>query len=77
MNHVTRLFSAPQYPNSSSYKALVGTVYPYNPPVCLQSPMTPRMPQMDLIAELKKRQVKPQVKDGGLEDIITGGLYVF
>uniref|UniRef100_A0A8C4H6U4 Formin-like 1a n=1 Tax=Dicentrarchus labrax TaxID=13489 RepID=A0A8C4H6U4_DICLA len=33
------------------------------------------MPQMDLIAELKKRQVKPQVregKDGALEDIITG-----
>lgn len=35
----------------------------------------PKMPQMDLIAELKKRQVKPQVregKDGALEDIITG-----
>uniref|UniRef100_A0A7N6BEI7 Formin-like 1a n=1 Tax=Anabas testudineus TaxID=64144 RepID=A0A7N6BEI7_ANATE len=35
------------------------------------------MPQMDLIAELKKRQVKPQVregKDGALEDIITGTL---
>lgn len=35
----------------------------------------PKMPQMDLIAELKKRQVKPQVregKDGVLEDIITG-----
>jgi hypothetical protein len=30
------------------------------------------MPKMDLIAELKKRQVKPQVKDGALEDIITG-----
>ncbi|XP_029294123.1 formin-like protein 1 [Cottoperca gobio] len=33
-----------------------------------------KMPQMDLIAELKKRQVKPQVregKDGALEDIIT------
>lgn len=33
------------------------------------------MPQMDLIAELKKKQVKPQVregKDGALEDIITG-----
>ena len=36
------------------------------------------MPQVDLIAELKKRQVKPQVregKDGALEDIITGTLY--
>uniref|UniRef100_G3PMD8 Formin-like 1a n=1 Tax=Gasterosteus aculeatus aculeatus TaxID=481459 RepID=G3PMD8_GASAC len=35
----------------------------------------PMMPKMDLIAELKKRQVKPQVregKDGALEDIITG-----
>ncbi|XP_066554578.1 formin-like 1b isoform X2 [Amia ocellicauda] len=33
-----------------------------------------KMPQMDLIAELKKRQVKPQVregKDGAIEDIIT------
>ena len=33
------------------------------------------MPKMDLIAELKKRQVKPQVrgvKDGAIEDIITG-----
>lgn len=39
--------------------------------------MMPKMPQMDLIAELKKRQVKPQVregKDGALEDIITGTL---
>lgn len=37
----------------------------------------PKMPQMDLIAELKKRQVKPQVregKDGTLEDIITGNM---
>uniref|UniRef100_A0A8C8H422 Formin-like protein 1 n=1 Tax=Oncorhynchus tshawytscha TaxID=74940 RepID=A0A8C8H422_ONCTS len=32
---------------------------------------SPMMPKMDLIAELKKRQVKPQVKDGALEDIIT------
>uniref|UniRef100_A0A8C4H720 Formin-like 1a n=1 Tax=Dicentrarchus labrax TaxID=13489 RepID=A0A8C4H720_DICLA len=41
----------------------------------LIGPMMPKMPQMDLIAELKKRQVKPQVregKDGALEDIITG-----
>lgn len=40
-----------------------------------QGPVMPKMPQMDLIAELKKRQVKPQVregKDGALEDIITG-----
>ncbi|XP_072224881.1 formin-like protein 1 [Leuresthes tenuis] len=39
-----------------------------------KGPMTPKMPQMDLIAELKKRQVKPPVregKDGALEDIIT------
>lgn len=39
-----------------------------------KGPMMPKMPQMDLIAELKKRQVKPQVregKDGALEDIIT------
>ncbi len=32
----------------------------------------PKMPQMDLIAELKKRQVKPQVTDGAIEGIITG-----
>ncbi|KAJ8365998.1 hypothetical protein SKAU_G00148290 [Synaphobranchus kaupii] len=39
-----------------------------------QVPMMPKLPQMDLIAELKKRQVKPQVrgvKDGAIEDIIT------
>uniref|UniRef100_A0A8C1ZVD8 Formin-like 1a n=1 Tax=Cyprinus carpio TaxID=7962 RepID=A0A8C1ZVD8_CYPCA len=29
-------------------------------------------PEMDLIAELKKRQVKPQVTDGAIEGIITG-----
>uniref|UniRef100_A0A668AST8 Formin like 1 n=1 Tax=Myripristis murdjan TaxID=586833 RepID=A0A668AST8_9TELE len=43
-----------------------------------QAPMMPKMPQMDLIAELKKRQVKPQVregKDGALEDIITGNSF--
>uniref|UniRef100_A0A6Q2WXZ5 Formin-like 1a n=1 Tax=Esox lucius TaxID=8010 RepID=A0A6Q2WXZ5_ESOLU len=37
----------------------------------------PKMPQMDLIAELKKRQVTPLVregKDGAIEDIITGGV---
>ncbi|XP_037544693.1 formin-like protein 1 [Nematolebias whitei] len=39
-----------------------------------KGPMTPKMPQMDLIAELKKKQLKPPVregKDGALEDIIT------
>ncbi|KAG7504544.1 formin 1 [Solea senegalensis] len=39
-----------------------------------KGPVTPKLPQMDFIAELKKRQVKPQVregKDGALEDIIT------
>lgn len=42
--------------------------------------MMPKMPQMDLIAELKKRQVKPPVregKDGALEDIITGTVTCF
>lgn len=42
--------------------------------------MMPKMPQMDLIAELKKRQVKPPVregKDGALEDIITGRVTCF
>ncbi|XP_062298251.1 formin-like protein 1 [Scomber scombrus] len=37
-------------------------------------PMTPKMQQVDLIAELKKRQVSPLVregKDGAIEDIIT------
>ncbi|KAF3699957.1 Formin-like protein 2 Protein Man [Channa argus] len=45
-----------------------------NKPGIQKGPMMPKMPQMDLIAELKKRQVKPQVregKDGALEDIIT------
>lgn len=44
-----------------------------------QGPAMPKMPQMDLIAELKKRQ-KPQVregKDGALEDIITGNVVHF
>lgn len=43
--------------------------------IYFKGPVMPKMPQMDLIAELKKRQVKPQVregKDGVLEDIITG-----
>lgn len=37
-------------------------------------PVTSKLPQMDLIAELKKRQVSPLVregKDGAIEDIIT------
>uniref|UniRef100_A0A8C6TKJ3 Formin-like 1a n=1 Tax=Neogobius melanostomus TaxID=47308 RepID=A0A8C6TKJ3_9GOBI len=40
-----------------------------------QGPAMPKMPQMDLIAELKKRQKPPvrEGKDGALEDIITGG----
>lgn len=36
---------------------------------------TPRLVQMDLIAELKRRQVSPLMregKDGTIEDIITG-----
>ncbi|XP_061567977.1 formin-like protein 1 [Cololabis saira] len=44
-----------------------------NKPGAQKSPM-PMMPKMDLIAELKKRQVKTPVregKDGALEDIIT------
>lgn len=39
-----------------------------------KGPGMPKMPQMDLIAELKKKQVKTPVregKDGALEDIIT------
>uniref|UniRef100_A0AAX7SGQ4 Formin-like 1a n=1 Tax=Astatotilapia calliptera TaxID=8154 RepID=A0AAX7SGQ4_ASTCA len=39
-----------------------------------EGPMMPRPPQMDLIAELKKRQMSPLVregKDGAIEDIIT------
>ncbi|KAL7822355.1 hypothetical protein AOLI_G00331210, partial [Acnodon oligacanthus] len=38
-------------------------------------PMLLRFPQVDLIAELKRRQVSPLVregKDGAIEDIITG-----
>uniref|UniRef100_A0A3Q1C5V9 Formin-like 1a n=1 Tax=Amphiprion ocellaris TaxID=80972 RepID=A0A3Q1C5V9_AMPOC len=40
-----------------------------------KAPVTSKLPQMDLIAELKKRQVSPLVregKDGAIEDIITG-----
>uniref|UniRef100_A0AAY4D395 Formin-like 1a n=1 Tax=Denticeps clupeoides TaxID=299321 RepID=A0AAY4D395_9TELE len=42
----------------------VGLLY-----AALQRPM---MPQMDFLAELKKRQVKQPVTDGAIEDIITG-----
>uniref|UniRef100_A0A674BNP4 Formin like 1 n=1 Tax=Salmo trutta TaxID=8032 RepID=A0A674BNP4_SALTR len=44
------------------------------PPSTSQVPMMPKLPQMDLIAELKRRQVIPLVregKDGAIEDIIT------
>ncbi|XP_028842126.1 formin-like protein 1 isoform X2 [Denticeps clupeoides] len=34
-------------------------------------PKRPMMPQMDFLAELKKRQVKQPVTDGAIEDIIT------
>ena len=40
-----------------------------------QVPVMSKLPQMDLIAELKRRQVSPLVregKDGAIEDIITG-----
>lgn len=46
----------------------------------LQGPLTSRPPQMDLIAELKRRQVSSQVreeKDGAIEDIITGETKTF
>lgn len=40
-----------------------------------QVSLMPKLQQMDLIAELKRRQVSPLVregKDGAIEDIITG-----
>lgn len=40
-----------------------------------QVPVMPRLAQVDLIAELKRRQVSPLMregKDGTIEDIITG-----
>uniref|UniRef100_W5N1V6 Formin like 1 n=1 Tax=Lepisosteus oculatus TaxID=7918 RepID=W5N1V6_LEPOC len=43
-------------------------------PFDMQQPAMMKLPQMDLIAELKKRQTKPLVregKDGAIEDIIT------
>ncbi|KAJ7987711.1 hypothetical protein DPEC_G00329330 [Dallia pectoralis] len=45
-----------------------------NPNTGHKIPVMSKMPQMDLIAELKKRQVTPLVregKDGAIEDIIT------
>ncbi|KAG7252393.1 hypothetical protein CRUP_011094 [Coryphaenoides rupestris] len=51
----------------------VGTPSPRKPGSA-KSPGTPKMPPVDFLAELKKRQVKPQVqegKDGTLEHIIT------
>ncbi|XP_036802252.1 formin-like protein 1 isoform X4 [Oncorhynchus mykiss] len=44
------------------------------PEIAQKVPMMPKLPQMDLIAELKRRQVIPLVregKDGAIEDIIT------
>lgn len=40
----------------------------------MRKAVTNKMPQVDLIAELKRRQMKPLVregKDGAIEDIIT------
>ncbi|KTF87471.1 hypothetical protein cypCar_00036912 [Cyprinus carpio] len=45
-----------------------------DPPMSTAMPSMPRVPQVDLIAELKRRQMKPLVregKDGAIEDIIT------
>ncbi|XP_016418142.1 formin-like protein 1 [Sinocyclocheilus rhinocerous] len=47
---------------------------PVNTAVTNRMPALPRFPQMDLIAELKRRQMTPLVregKDGAIEDIIT------
>ncbi|XP_046888077.1 formin-like protein 1 isoform X1 [Hypomesus transpacificus] len=52
----------------------VSSAPPGPDPMAPKVPMRPKMPQMDLIAELKKRQVTPLVregKDGAIEDIIT------
>uniref|UniRef100_UPI0037E8D08F formin-like protein 1 isoform X2 n=1 Tax=Semicossyphus pulcher TaxID=241346 RepID=UPI0037E8D08F len=64
--------------NDQRKRRVLNTEAPSTPPkheatgnkVCVTS----RLPQMDLIAELKKRQVSPLVregKDGAIEDIIT------
>ncbi|KTF82322.1 hypothetical protein cypCar_00049266 [Cyprinus carpio] len=47
---------------------------PVNTAVTNRMPAMPRFPQVDLIAELKRRQMTPLVregKDGAIEDIIT------
>uniref|UniRef100_A0A8C2KX11 Formin like 1 n=1 Tax=Cyprinus carpio TaxID=7962 RepID=A0A8C2KX11_CYPCA len=52
-----------------------GTDLPTSDPPMSTMPSMPRVPQVDLIAELKHRQMKPLVregKDGAIEDIITG-----
>ncbi|KAK0142669.1 Formin-like protein 2 [Merluccius polli] len=57
----------------SSESVSVGTPSPKKTG-SVKSPGSPAMPSIDFLAELKKRQVKPQVregKDGALEDIIT------
>ncbi|XP_016146869.1 formin-like protein 1 isoform X2 [Sinocyclocheilus grahami] len=52
-----------------------GTDLPISdPPMSTAMPALPRFPQVDLIAELKRRQMTPLVregKDGAIEDIIT------
>uniref|UniRef100_A0A8C1J8H1 Formin like 1 n=1 Tax=Cyprinus carpio TaxID=7962 RepID=A0A8C1J8H1_CYPCA len=51
-----------------------GTDLPTSDPPMSTMPSMPRVPQVDLIAELKRRQMKPLVregKDGAIEDIIT------
>uniref|UniRef100_A0A8C4EUC7 Formin-like protein 1 n=1 Tax=Dicentrarchus labrax TaxID=13489 RepID=A0A8C4EUC7_DICLA len=53
---------------NDSFKGLTSTR------LMFQVPVTSKLPQMDLIAELKRRQVSPLVregKDGAIEDIIT------